>query len=86
MFPNLIEHGSRRFFFRSGIERYKAELAGIPFRDNPDAGPDVLIPIKIFASEMGVTIRTIERRIEQVRNAAAVGQKRAVEHSTAPAA
>jgi hypothetical protein len=80
MFPNLIEHGSRRFFFRSGIERYKAKLAGIPFRDDPDAGPDVMVPIKIFALEMGVTVRTIERRIAESRNAAI-----AAEYETAPA-
>jgi hypothetical protein len=68
--PEIISQNNRRFSFRRSIERYKAELGGIPFRVDPDAGPDVLVPIKTFASEMGVTVRTIERRIAEARHAA----------------
>jgi hypothetical protein len=70
MFPNVIEQKGRRFFSRRGIERYKATLAGIPFQDHPDTGPDVLVPIRTFASEMGVCVRTIGRRIEEMRGRA----------------
>jgi hypothetical protein len=68
MFPNIIQVKGKRFAFRSAIERYKCSLAGTTFRE--DAGPDSLIPIKTFASEMGVTVRTIERWIVDARNAA----------------
>ena len=71
MFPNVIEQKGRRFFSRRSIERYKATLAGIPFQDDPAAGPDVLVPIRAFASEMGVCVRTIGRRIEEMRDGAA---------------
>jgi hypothetical protein len=70
MFPNVIEQNGRRYFSRRGIEQYKATLAGIPFRDDPDKGPDFLVPIRVFATEMGVCVRTIGRRIEEARGAA----------------
>lgn len=70
MFPNVIEQKGRRFFSRRGIERYKAMLAGIPFQDDPGDRPDVLVPIRAFASEMGVCVRTIGRRIEEMRGGA----------------
>jgi hypothetical protein len=68
MFPNIIQVRGKRFAFRSSIERYKAALAGIPFQNDADARPDVLVPIKIFALEMGVCVRTIERWSEEARN------------------
>jgi hypothetical protein len=69
MFPNVIYQKRNRYFFRSAIERYKADLAGIPFQ--PNTGPDPLVPFKVFAAEMGVCQMTIERRLAEARNAAA---------------
>jgi hypothetical protein len=66
--PNILELNKRRYAWRSGIERYKAELAGIPFQTRADA-PDVLVPIKKLAAELGVTVRTVERRIVESRKA-----------------
>jgi hypothetical protein len=68
MFPNVIEQKGRRFFSRRSIEHYKATLAGIPFQDHLGAGPDVLVPIRAFATQMGVCVRTIGRRIEETRD------------------
>ena len=68
MFPNVIEQKGRRFFYGRSIERYKATLGGIPFQHDPGAGPDALVR-SAFASEMGVCVRTIERRIEEMRKA-----------------
>lgn len=70
MFPRVIEQKGRRFFSRRSIEKYKAALAGVPFQADQDTGPDVLIPIRTFASEMGVCVRTIGRRIEKARDQA----------------
>jgi hypothetical protein len=74
MFPNIIQVKRKRFAFRSGIERYKAGLAGIPAPASVDLGVerDVLVPIKDFAMEMGVCVRTIERWSDEARNASAV--------------
>jgi hypothetical protein len=71
MFPNIIQVKCKRFSFRSAIDKYKADLAGIPFHADPDARPDVLVPIKTFAMEMGVCVRTIERWSEEARNTSA---------------
>jgi hypothetical protein len=74
MFPNIIQVKRKRFAFRSGIERYKAGLAGIPAPAcaDPGAEPDVLVPIKDFATEMGVCVRTIERWSDEARSTSAV--------------
>jgi hypothetical protein len=71
MFPNIIQVKRKRFSFRSAIDRYKADLAGIPFQADPDARPDVLVPIRDFATEMGVCVRTIERWSEEARSTSA---------------
>ncbi len=67
--PDILELNKRRYAWRSRIERYKAELAGIPFQGRTDA-PDVLVPIKKFAAELGVSVRTAARRIADARKAA----------------
>jgi hypothetical protein len=67
--PDILELNKRRYVWRSRIERYKAELAGIPYHDRPYS-PDVLVPIKKFAAELGVSVRTVERRIVEARKAA----------------
>jgi hypothetical protein len=72
MFPNIIQVKRKRFAFRSAIDQYKARLAGIPVRTDPCAAPDVLVPIRDFATEMGVCVRTIERWSEEARNTSAV--------------
>jgi hypothetical protein len=79
--PQVFYHGTRRFVSRRAAEKYKAELAGIPFRDDP-AMPDAHVPIKRFAEELGVTVRTIERRIVEQRagaDASAAGREHAAE-------
>jgi hypothetical protein len=68
--PEILVLNKRRYAWRSKIERHKAELAGIPFQDRTDA-PDVLVPIKRFAAELGVSVRTVERRIVDARKATA---------------
>jgi hypothetical protein len=50
--PEILVLNKRRYAWRSKIERHKAELAGIPFHDRTGA-PDVLVPIKKFAAELG---------------------------------
>jgi hypothetical protein len=70
MFPNIIQVRGKRFAFRSSIERYKVALAGIPFQKDTHARPDVLVPIKTFATEMGVCVRTIERWSQGARSVA----------------
>jgi hypothetical protein len=75
--PDILELNKRRYAWRSRIERYKAELAGIPFQDRPDA-PDVLVPIKKFAAELGVSVRTVERRIVEARKATGKSEASAI--------
>jgi hypothetical protein len=67
--PSIFRIKERRYFWRSGIERYKADLAGLPF--HAPASPDELIPIKKFAGELGVCVRTVERRISEASKAPA---------------
>ena len=78
MFPKVIKQGGRglRYCLRSGIEQYKAELAGIPYQ--PSTDPDMLVPWKVFAREMGVTTRTLwNRHAEATKAVAAADQTRA---------
>jgi hypothetical protein len=63
--PPFIHQGLRRYTLNSGKDRYIAALAGIPY--TPDPGPDHLISIKAFATAIGVSVRTIERRIAEER-------------------
>jgi hypothetical protein len=67
--PRIFRIKERRYFFRSSIERYKCDLAGLPF--HAPASPDELVPIRKFASELGVSVRTLERRISEASSAAA---------------
>jgi hypothetical protein len=67
--PDIVYQGSRRFVLRSAKDRYIAELAGIPY--DPPPGPDSLIPIKKFAADIGVTVRTVERRVAELAAAPA---------------
>jgi hypothetical protein len=66
--PNVVEINKRRYVLRSEIERYKAGLAGIPFQAAAGV-PDVLVPIKKFAAEIGVCVRTVERRLAEANKA-----------------
>jgi hypothetical protein len=68
--PSSVDQNGRRYFWRSEVERYKKELAGLPFQNDRNT-PDVLIPAKLFAMELGVCVRTLGRRIAESRNAAA---------------
>ena len=61
-FPPVIEQKGRRFVRRSDAEMYKRQLAGLPFEADPNA-PEVLVPVKQFAAELGVCVRTVGRRI-----------------------
>ena len=61
--PSIVYQGSRRFVLRSARDKYIADLAGIPY--DPSPGTDVLIPIKRFAADIGVTVRTVERRVAE---------------------
>jgi hypothetical protein len=63
-FPPIIEQKGRRFVRRSDAEQYKAALAGLPFESDPRA-PELLIPVRQFAAELGVCVRTIGRRIAE---------------------
>jgi hypothetical protein len=63
-FPLIIEQKGRRFVRRSDAEAYKRALAGLPFETDPNA-PEVLVPMKQFAAELGVCVRTVGRRIAE---------------------
>jgi hypothetical protein len=69
-FPQVIEQKGRRFVRRSDAEAYKLALAGLPFEIDQNA-PEVLVPVKQFAAELGVCVRTVGRRILESRHAAA---------------
>ncbi len=66
--PSIVYQGPRRFVLRSAKDKYIAELAGIPY--DPLPGSDILIPIKKFAAELGVSVRTVERRLVDASKAA----------------
>jgi len=63
-FPPVIEQKGRRFVRRSDAEAYKLSLAGLPFEADQNA-PEVLVPVKQFAAELGVCVRTVGRRIAE---------------------
>jgi hypothetical protein len=69
-FPSVIELKGRRYVRSYESERYKRELAGLPFEADP-AAPERLIPIKKFADELGVCVRTVGRRIREAKAEAA---------------
>jgi hypothetical protein len=69
-FPKIIEQKGRRFVLRSDAEAYKRALAGLPFESDLNA-PEVLVPVRQFASELGVCVRTLGRRIVETRAASA---------------
>jgi YbbR domain-containing protein len=69
-FPAIIEQNKRRFVRRSDVEAYKRALAGLPFEPDPKA-PEMLIPVKQFAAELGVCVRTIGRRIAESKTSVA---------------
>lgn len=68
IFPLIVQQKGRRFVRRRDAEKYKHELAGLPFRDETTA-PDVLVPLREFASELGLCVRTLGRRIAESRAA-----------------
>ena len=66
-YPAITTVNHRHYNWRSGMERYKAELRafalGVPPNYPPPPAVDVLVPLKIAAQELGVGRRTIGRRI-----------------------
>jgi hypothetical protein len=67
-FPPIVEQKRRRFVRRRAAEQYKKQLAGLPFHDDPTA-PETLIPLRVFAEELGLCVRTLGRRIAESRAA-----------------
>ena len=65
-FPHVIEQKGRQFIRRTDAEAYKKALAGLPFEADANA-PEVLVPVKQFAAELGVCVRTIGRRIAEAQ-------------------
>jgi hypothetical protein len=65
-FPTIVEQKRRRFVRRRDAEKYKHELAGLPFQDEATA-PEVLVPLRVFAGELGLCVRTLGRRIAESR-------------------
>ena len=65
-FPPIVEQKRRRFVRRRDAEKYKHELAGLPFQADPNA-PEVLVPVRVFAGELGLCVRTLGRRIAESR-------------------
>ncbi len=75
-FPPVIEQKGRRFVRRSDAERYKCALAGLPFEADPNT-PEMLIPVRQFAAELGVCVRTVGRRIAESQAETVAGPKAA---------
>ena len=63
-FPTIIEQKGRRYVPRSEAEKYKKALAGLPFEADQNA-PEMLVPVRQFAAELGVCVRTVGRRIAE---------------------
>jgi hypothetical protein len=64
-FPRPMRLNNRLYFARSALEKYKralvAEATGA--EPVPYTGPEVFVPVEQAAQELGVTRRTIGRRI-----------------------
>ena len=61
VFPAPREINGRLYFVRSEVEVYKHDLAGLP---PPPPAPVVqMVPAKAVAVELGITRRTLGRRI-----------------------
>ena len=70
-YPAVLDVNGRLYNWRSQIEHYKEQLArhalGLAPLPLPTTRPegDVLVPVKISASELGVGRRTLGRRIKE---------------------
>ena len=60
-FPAPRAINGRLFFVRSEVEVYKHDLAGLP--PPPRAAVIELVPAKAVAAELGITRRTLGRRV-----------------------
>ena len=70
-FPTIIEQKGRRYVLRSAAEAYKAALAGLPHPSPDPRAPELLVPVRQFAAELGVCVRTVGRRIAESQASAA---------------
>jgi hypothetical protein len=77
-FPPVIEVNGRLYNWRTHIEWYKEALVANALRQEspplPTTRPvgDSLVPLKVLASELGVTRRTIGRNVRDQRSVKAV--------------
>jgi hypothetical protein len=73
-FPPVIEVNGRLYNWRSHIEAYKEALVAYTLGQDPPPLPttrpvgDCLVPLKVSASELGVTRRTLGRLIREQRS------------------
>jgi hypothetical protein len=72
-FPVVVKNNGRGYLFRSHLDRYKAELLaqalGVKPVYPPPLQPDPLVPLPAAADELGVTRRTVGRRIAESQSA-----------------
>ena len=81
-FPSVIKQKGRRFVRRTEAERYKNGLAGLPFEADSNA-PELLVPVKQFAAELGVCVRTVGRRIAETQAETAAAEAAAAAKAAA---
>jgi hypothetical protein len=62
--PKPVSQNGRLYFWRSQLEAYKRELAGLPPLDNPSTTIDELVPAAQAAREFGFGRRTLGRRLQ----------------------
>ena len=60
-FPRLVDIRGRRHVRRADWENFKRHLAGMPPRDDDPNAPEIFVPLKQCAAELGRTVRSIER-------------------------
>lgn len=71
-FPLPIKLNQRKYFRRSALDMFKAQLEtfalGVRMAPLPPlSAPDSIIPAKLVAREFGVTLRTLDRWIAESR-------------------
>lgn len=67
-FPSIVTVRGRHYVRRSDFDGYKAELyaaaLGVEPIEPPRVEPEVLVPLKMVARELGVGRRTVGRQIQ----------------------
>jgi hypothetical protein len=71
LFPRVTTQNGRRFVARHDLENYKLALAGLPPVERDAKAPIEFVPFRRTAEELGICVRSVERRVAAAASKAA---------------